>query len=367
MITGATSLAYASDKLDGQPHALICRAEADLARGDLDAATSAAEAGLLLAHQLGDRRPVSSGNLVMTVSATRRLDTATSIRYANDLRNNALMGHSKLMPGQCVWAVTQALEARDGPASVASLISDLTMDEAMTRELLVSQPAAAAWLVRTSQQLDDEGIALRIVSLVDRLSAHNRTFRMIQASSAHAKGLHEKNADALERASALHLDGWASASALEDASAVRITRRPEQDRAADLLKRAAHGYNAVGARRDALRVASKLRELEGNGGRVPLGAGRVRSTVNQLTDTEYTVAELVSQGLTNGRVARQLFISPHTVAFHLKKIFRKLDVSSRVELATTWNRRPEEPAAAVTPEDCRPLRAAAAGRTRVPV
>ncbi|MFI8521911.1 response regulator transcription factor [Streptomyces sp. NPDC085481] len=327
-----------------------------------------AEAGLRLAHQTGNRGSVPNGNLVMAVSATRRLDPNAGLVYANRLRDNALFGHSRLMAGQCAWAVAQALEARDGPASVGCLLSDLIQDRAMTQELLVSQPAAAAWLVRAAQQLGDEGIAARTVSLVGELGARNRTFRTIQAASVHATGLHEKNAAALEKASTLHLDGWARASALEDASAVRFTRRPEHAQAADLLKRAADGYGAVGARRDVLRVASKLRELEVNGGRSALRSGRVRRTASQLTDTEYAVAELVSQGLTNGRVARQLFISPHTVAFHLKKIFRKLDVSSRVELAGTWTRLPEErratePAA----EESRLTRAGGVARARVAV
>lgn len=342
ILTEDQSAVHSFAEVDGQPDELMCQAETALARGDLDSATAAAEAGLRLAQQTGHRRPVPIGNLVMAVSATRQLDPNVGLVYANRLRDNALFGHSAPMAGQCAWAVAQALEARDGTASIACLLVDLVHDKAMTQELLVSQPAAAAWLVRASQQLGDETIAARIVSLAGELGARNRTFRTIQASAAHAKGLHERNAAALDRASALHLDSWARASALEDASAVRFTRRSEHDQAAELLKRAADGYRMVGARRDVLRVASKLRELEVNGGRIPHRSGRFRRTGSQLTDTEYAVADLVSQGLTNGRVARQLFISPHTVAFHLKKIFRKLDVSSRVELASTWTRLPQE-------------------------
>jgi DNA-binding CsgD family transcriptional regulator len=55
-----------------------------------------------------------------------------------------------------------------------------------------------------------------------------------------------------------------------------------------------------------------------------------------LTNTEFAVAELVSQGHTNNEVGRQLFISRHTVAFHLKKVYQKMSIASRVELAASW-------------------------------
>jgi DNA-binding CsgD family transcriptional regulator len=52
-----------------------------------------------------------------------------------------------------------------------------------------------------------------------------------------------------------------------------------------------------------------------------------------LTDTQRTVAELVVDGLTNRGVGAKLFLSPHTVDFHLRQIYRRLGVRSRVELA----------------------------------
>jgi transcriptional regulator of acetoin/glycerol metabolism len=52
-----------------------------------------------------------------------------------------------------------------------------------------------------------------------------------------------------------------------------------------------------------------------------------------LTDTEQAIAELVAQGLTNRQIAERVFVSRHTVDFHLRSIFRKVEVTSRVELA----------------------------------
>jgi DNA-binding CsgD family transcriptional regulator len=48
---------------------------------------------------------------------------------------------------------------------------------------------------------------------------------------------------------------------------------------------------------------------------------------------ELQVASLVSQGLSNKDVATQLWISPRTVAFHLRGAFAKLGISSRGELS----------------------------------
>jgi DNA-binding CsgD family transcriptional regulator len=52
-----------------------------------------------------------------------------------------------------------------------------------------------------------------------------------------------------------------------------------------------------------------------------------------LTASERSIAEHVAAGLTNRETAAALFISPHTVDYHLRQIFRKLNLQSRVELA----------------------------------
>lgn len=45
------------------------------------------------------------------------------------------------------------------------------------------------------------------------------------------------------------------------------------------------------------------------------------------------MTELVAIGLTNPQVGRELFVSRHTVDFHLRHVYRKLGIRSRVELA----------------------------------
>lgn len=57
------------------------------------------------------------------------------------------------------------------------------------------------------------------------------------------------------------------------------------------------------------------------------------STLTQLTPTELKVAELVRQGLSNKEVAAQIWVSPRTVAFHLRNVFTKTGITSRGQLS----------------------------------
>jgi DNA-binding CsgD family transcriptional regulator len=71
------------------------------------------------------------------------------------------------------------------------------------------------------------------------------------------------------------------------------------------------------------------RELRASGERA---RERNPSTLDQLTAQELQVAQFVATGQTNKEVAAQLFLSPRTIDYHLRKIFAKLGISSRAEL-----------------------------------
>jgi DNA-binding NarL/FixJ family response regulator len=71
------------------------------------------------------------------------------------------------------------------------------------------------------------------------------------------------------------------------------------------------------------------RELLATGQRV-----RKRSvgTRDELTAQETQIARLAREGLSNPDIGERLFISQHTVAYHLRKVFSKLDITSRNQL-----------------------------------
>jgi len=61
--------------------------------------------------------------------------------------------------------------------------------------------------------------------------------------------------------------------------------------------------------------------------------GRCRLQQGVLTEREIDVAGYVAAGKTNGEIARTISVTRRTVEFHVANIFRKLDLTSRVELA----------------------------------
>lgn len=65
---------------------------------------------------------------------------------------------------------------------------------------------------------------------------------------------------------------------------------------------------------------------------------RAQALVASLTDREAAVARLVSKGMSNDEIARELFVSPSTVKAHMSAIQTKLNVTNRVLIAVTMTR-----------------------------
>jgi DNA-binding CsgD family transcriptional regulator len=93
------------------------------------------------------------------------------------------------------------------------------------------------------------------------------------------------------------------------------------------LRTALEAFTSMGTEAFARRAE---RELLATGERA---RKRTVDTLEQLTPQEEQVARLAANGHTNREIAAQLFISPSTVEYHLRKAFRKLDVKSRTQLA----------------------------------
>ncbi|WP_254398480.1 LuxR family transcriptional regulator [Streptomyces sp. AC558_RSS880] len=105
-----------------------------------------------------------------------------------------------------------------------------------------------------------------------------------------------------------------------------LNRRGRHTDAREQLRVAHEVLTACGLNGFAQRAADELR-ASGETLRV-----RVRGSAAQLTDQELNVARLAREGLTNRDIGARLFISAHTVEYHLRKVFAKLGIKRRTEL-----------------------------------
>lgn len=107
-----------------------------------------------------------------------------------------------------------------------------------------------------------------------------------------------------------------------------LRRQRRRREAREELRAAREMFSAIGA--EAFAERSRV-ELLATGERIPR---RTPESLDVLTPQEAQIARLASEGASNLEIATQLFLSSSTVAYHLRKVFRKLGVSSRASLAT---------------------------------
>lgn len=312
----------------------IVRGELLFTMGRVDEGLAEVEAGLRIAERCGCARSLRpAGYVVMALAALRRADMRACLQFVDKLTGEALLGYFGQAAG--AWVTAQVAEVRNGVDSAAGLVAGIVTNPLVLRQLLVSEPAAASWLVRVCGKLGAQELAKTAAAAAAASSAEHPRFDVVRAAALHTRGLLEEDSGMLLEAANLYPDSWCAASAREDAAALLVARRSEWKNTIQILESALSAYTAVGATRDASRIVNKLRELGVRRGAIR-AVEREGDLPHGLTSTEFAVAELVSQGHTNNEVGRQLFISRHTVAFHLRKVYQKMRVASRVELAANW-------------------------------
>ncbi|MFE0131922.1 ATP-binding protein [Streptomyces sp. NPDC059037] len=312
---------------------MILASRAALARGRPQEATELATAGLTAAEQAGVPLHVPLGLTVLAEAALWRGEILAADEQAGRLRDAAreYEGEAARMGRvRADWITAQVAAARADHDGVRAALGDVRRDPGALSRLLVDEPTAAVWLIRAARPAGIPELADETAGLIAVLAADNPGVSALLVTAAHARGVHEADAGALRWAVDEHPDAWSRASAAEDLGTLRGD--VDREEAVAALDRAMAGYARVDAGRDAARVRRKLRE-RGVRRRHWTHAERPDFGWASLTVTERSVAALVAQGLTNRQVATQMFLSPHTVGFHLRQIFRKLGIRSRVDLA----------------------------------
>jgi len=187
-------------------------------------------------------------------------------------------------------------------------------------------------LARIALASGDNELAELALANARRRAALNPVVASIVATAAHVSGLLQNNPEDLDEATKLFEHGprrLEYASALEDLGVSLVATDP--DAGIDAFSRALAVYVEIGAAWDTRRVRSRLRDLGVRRRIVP--AETELTGWAAITGSELAVARLVAEGLTNREAAERLFVSPHTVNSHLRHVFAKLGINSRVELA----------------------------------
>ena len=341
----ALAVARATGQSEFIPLAVSILGQVKLLRGHL------AEAGELLDNAVESARlsgnvQALAGNLVnrsLTALAAGDLKLALATAQENLELTQGL--DQSLVCAAGVALAAALLESGDPHRGVDVLVGSSGGDE-LPLIPGVFRPRSLELLTRCQLARGSRSEAARAAACTGTVTA-TLGLRMADAMadrSAAAVALHVGDSDfaaerALASASAADEVGAPVEAALSRTLAGRaLAQAGRPERAVVELERAAAELHALGALR--YRAAAE-RELRRLGRRVHRRTrpGKVDSVgVESLTERELQVARLVVDRRTNSEIADELFLSPKTVETHLRNIFRKLAVSSRVEVARAVER-----------------------------
>lgn len=329
VIDAADAIALRGDAIRSAAPAVFA-ARVAMAAGRLEAATAAAQAALELTIESDTPllAPIARDVLITAALSTGQvLEAADHLaRWCPDPADGRLPFGARSR----LWAELRVRDAQ-GESIRAEGSTGWVFDLLATdHRLLLEEPAAAAWLVRAARRVDDQWLTRAVVETAERLAVVNAGYPTVVAAAAHARGVMDGDRELLVHAADGHRSPWARGSAAEDVGVLSV-EQSDGVGAKSWFERAAAEYSKSGATTDQARIRARLRAL-GVRRRHWTQQARPVSGWESLTETELAVAALVAEGLSNQQVGKRMFLSHHTVDFHLRQIFRKLAIDSRVVL-----------------------------------
>lgn len=304
-----------------------------LERGRLGDAAAEAEASLTVAEELellGAGAAVARSVLALTALAVG--DPAGAERHLAAVAADGA-GAWTDAPWTALARACLLDAAGEAEAAAAALHDPCGSDG--PAPLLAVTPGHWPRVLRIALRAGDRDLAEAVAGAVGRIAADSDQ-RVVRAVHAHIGGVLAGDPDRLASAVALLRHPAtrppALAAACEDLAEV-LAAAGRGSAAVAHLEEAARLTAACGASRDRERIEDRLRSLRAQPAKAAHRVPAAVSGWDSLTQSELRVVHLVAAGLTNRAVADELYLSVHTVNTHLRHVFTKLGIGSRVELA----------------------------------
>lgn len=293
--------------------------------GAWDDARADALAQVSLAEERGLRVSLPWAHAVLARIATYRDEMDEARRWIEQGEAELAHGTSPLGADWLLWSKAIVLEAEGDDEGALALLGNL-LDLMVSMEAYLNAVSMGIDVARLARRLDDRERLGRLEQACQTASTRAGDVPVVHARVPLCRGDFQEAADLL-RPSPRPFE-FAQVAEL---AALDLGARNKIDDARPLLEEALAAYAELGATRSITTAETAARAV----GVTVSGAGRRHRPTSgwvALTETERTIAELVGEGLTNADVANRLGSSKRTVEAHLRQVFRKLGITSRVAL-----------------------------------
>jgi DNA-binding CsgD family transcriptional regulator len=320
----------AEGRLQVLARAIVLQAWARLRRGQWSTAVPLAEEGTRLAEESGQPEWQASGFAAQAMVAALRGDVAQAASAAERAERIAFPGQMTIVLAISLLARATAAASEADFSSAWDCLSQLHNDADPAYH-----PPQALWslshLAYAATQCDR---VVRTRELVGRMRSRIRAesaVSVIRMNLIYADAMlapDELVEDRVRAALDTEVGNWPfERSRMQLLLGSRLRRRQQIQEARELLHAAQAGFSNLGASPWADRARRELRAAG------VASHGQNPTPWSSLSAQELQVARMVAEGLSNREIAERLYLSHRTVASHLYRIFPKLGITSRAQLA----------------------------------